>query len=98
MYTRGNVEHTYGPNQSQLQVRDGAARISRMGDIPVMWPVARPVTSWTADSAYYQGTMHRTGNLVRGGTQALIPTAPNVEMDPSNRATWQREYRFSNGR
>jgi hypothetical protein len=98
MYTRGDVQHAYGPYQARYTTSDGAIKVSRSGDVPQMWPIARPVTSWNADSAYYQGTMYTPGNLVRTGIVPFTPSQPNIEMDPSDPATWQRDYRFSNGR
>lgn len=98
MYTRQDVEHAYGPDQSFWSTRDGAVKFTRSGDVPQMWPIARPVTSWNTDSSYYRGTMFTPGNLVRSGPLVVKPSIPNVEMDPSDPSTWQRKYRFSSGR
>jgi hypothetical protein len=37
----------------------------------------------------------RQGGLVRGGVNPIRPSAPNVMMEPSDPATWQRPYQFT---
>ncbi|SRR6266478_3852453 len=96
MLTRGEVAHQYHPRPVQPYVSsNGAIRIAVIDNIVQTWAITRPVTAPTSNGApfYFQG--YPNYSLSRGGVMPLTPSRPRVEMDPSVKSTWQREYRFT---
>jgi hypothetical protein len=96
MLTRGEVAHQYHPRPVQPYVSsNGAIRVAVVDNIIQTWAVTRPVTAPPANGApfYFQG--HPDYQVQRGGVMPLTPAKPRVQMDPSDRSTWQRDYRFT---
>ena len=96
MLTRGGVTHAYRPAQIAHFVRPGFAKVEVHKGIPQVWPIVRPVSApQPAGAPYYLDFPYRPNVLTFGGTQSLRLPRPNNEMDPSNKASWQRPYLFS---
>lgn len=100
MFTRGMqgpLIHQYTPQPVTRVVIPGAIRAVTSDNIVHTWAISRPVTAYEPTNAplYYQEDQSDCGDTIaRGGTVRLIPARPRVAMDPSNRDTWQRSYRF----
>jgi hypothetical protein len=62
-------------------------------------PISRPNSSPNPGSGapFYSANTYRykANDLQRGGAMALTPSAPRVAMDPLDKNTWQRPYRFT---
>ena len=104
MLTRQMVQHDYSyvvpsyvNTPGTIQVRQ--AGLGTQGNITAAMPISRPNSSPSPHGGapfYAAGTyQYRPNQLQRGGAMTLTPSAPRVEMDPSNQATWQRPYRFT---
>lgn len=93
MLTRGGVCHTINPVAPKQLVRPGFARVEVVNGIPQTWPVMRPGSSPDGNSHLWNATPRNF--LLRGGAAQLTPSVPNLAMDPTDRSTWQRNYRFS---
>lgn len=96
MITRDAINHAYAPTGVPIVGRPGSIRVTTQNNIPQTWAVARPTGGYDPMGApfYVTGSARPNGMLLRGGSQAVQPSKPNVEMDPSDPSTWQREYRF----
>lgn len=90
MMCRPMNSHRYTPATYPQVTYDGAVRVEYVKNVPTVWAVSRPM-SYPVDPNQGMST-----GLARGGTHMfrMQLTAPNVEMDPSNPATWQRQYIF----
>lgn len=96
MLTRMSVNHAYRPAVIHRYLRPGFARMEMHNNVPTVWAIARPVNSPPPDGGpLYMDFPNRSNQLAFGGWMPLRMTQPNLEMDPSNTATWQRTYRFS---
>lgn len=96
MLTRMSVEHPYQPAPIQRYIRPGFVRVEMRDGVPNVWPIVRPVSTPQPNGApHYLDFPYKPNVLVFGGMMPLRMTPPNVEMDPSNSATWQRPYRFT---
>lgn len=103
MLTRGSVAHAYWP--------DGVGRVNTPGamadrptgafnnhkNIVARMPLARPNSSPSPDGApfYLEGYRSASLPLIHGGSIAVSPARPRLEMDPSDPSSWQRQYRFT---
>lgn len=91
MITRAMNSHQYTPAPYPQQNFHGSIRTEYINTVPNSWAVTRPTS--------YPVSPHQemNGGLARGGHGMfqLQLSAPNVEMDPSNPATWQRQYLFT---
>lgn len=104
-FTRGALTHQYFPAPVTTERTPGAVRVSLtrrnsnpwMPGIPMVWPIMRPSTAPNPNGApfYINGYPDYRELLQRGGAQAVKMLRPNLEMDPTDPATWQREYRFT---
>lgn len=108
MFTRDLPVHQYAPDQ-QAPVNTPGAMVFRPAGAPnsnknidVMMAIARPNSSPSPDGApfYVNGPMGTgsscpNGPLLRGGVASFGPAVPDLEMDPSDPKTWQRQYRFT---
>lgn len=90
MYTRGPVTHAYDALPLQRSTLPGAVRMVQIKNIPTTWAITRPVTGWI----YPLSPSMSIYNTI-GGSASLVPPRPRLEMDPTNRDTWQRPYVFS---
>lgn len=98
MITRGPVSHSYDPTPTGRENgNEGVVRMETIKGIPQTWAIARPTGGYPSGGAphYLAGQDRPNGRIIRGGVMALTPGKPNVEMDPSNPQTWQRQYLFS---
>lgn len=86
--TRMMNSHQYVPAPYGSVVRSGFVRVVNVNNIPTTWAIARPSAS--PKPAYSPPAQVQYGSGVEFG-----PARPNVEMDPSNQQTWQRQYRFT---
>lgn len=89
MITRMMNTHQYAPAPYPQVNYPGSVKTVYIKNIPTVWPVTRPMSAPITPNP-------QSGYLLRGGTGMfrMQLTAPNVEMDPSNPATWQRQYQF----
>lgn len=96
MITRPNMVHAYAPTGVPKVGNTGAIRVTVHRGIPQTWAVARPTGGYDPVGApfYITGNARPNGLLLRSGSQAVQPAKPNVEMDPSDPTTWQRDYQF----
>ena|ERR1700759_4623340 len=104
MLTRGFVNHDFNPQTPAPVNTPGAiavrpAGLGVQGNVEAAMPIVRPNSSPSPQQGapFYSAGNYRYPNntLVRGGTQALTPTAPRMAMDPLDKSTWQRPYSFS---
>lgn len=98
MITRGDIWHAYFPLPPKVDGGSvGVVRTETVNNVLQTWAIARPTGGYASDGAplYLAGHARPNGPLVRGGVMPLTPAKPNVEMDPSNPQTWQRQYYFS---
>lgn len=104
MLTRGFVRHDYNPATPAPVNTPGAisvrpAGLGTQGNVEAAMPIVRPNSSPSPlqGAPFYSAGSYnyRANTLQRGGTQALIPSAPRVAMDPTDKSTWQRPYLFS---
>jgi hypothetical protein len=97
MLTRGYVVHPYSPVPVEQVNRDGFVRVVRQNNITQTWAVSRPGSSpHPVGAPFYVNEWASPQNVFfYGGAMPLTPVRPRIEMDPSNPATWQREYKFS---
>lgn len=97
MITREGIAHAYAPTGANRVGSQGAIRVTMHKKVPQTWAVARPTGGFDPVGApfYITGSAAENGPLARGGSQAVRPSKPNVEMDPSDPTTWQRQYRFT---
>lgn len=70
----------------QHEIVKGYVRETVHNGIVQSWAISRPVNS-PVSMPY--------GDIVRGKSLTLVLPRPQIEMDPTNPATWQREYRLS---
>ena len=80
--------HQYLPAPYTPNSRSGFIRTTNVNNITTTWAVARPVSYPTTPYA-------PPAQLRRGSGVGFAPATPNVEMDPSDSQTWQRQYRFT---
>jgi hypothetical protein len=104
MLTRGPItQHAYSPylpppaRTPGAIVERPAGAFNNKNNIVAAMPIARPNSSPSPDGApfYLQESMADHAPMVRGGAMAITPSRPNLEMDPSDPTTWQRQYRFT---
>lgn len=90
MMCRPMNQHQYDAAPYPQVAYPGAVKVVYVKNVPTVWPVTRPMSAPVTPNP-------TQGTLFRGGTAMfrMQLTAPNVEMDPSNPATWQRQYRFT---
>lgn len=85
---RSMDSHQYAPAPYTPVGYDGAVRTEMVNNVPTVWAISRP-TSYPASPYPAQPAMAR-GMAVR-----FQPATPNLMMDPTDSATWQRPYRFT---
>lgn len=88
MMTRRMDDHQYTPAPYTPATAPGAIRVVPVNGVVTTWAIARPVAAPTP--AYSP-----PASVQRGSGVGFSPAKPNVEMDPSNSQTWQRQYRFT---
>lgn len=87
--TRSMNAHQYAPASYDPTSTPGFITVTNVNNIPNTWAIARPVS---APSPKYSPP----AQIARPAQEfAFSPLRPRVEMDPSDSATWQREYRFT---
>lgn len=86
MITRGSVKRNHTSPKPMMVGTHGLVRTTMHNGIVHTWAIARPVSSWEVTTV--------NPPLLRGGQLPLTLSAPHLEMDPSNIATWQRQYSF----
>jgi hypothetical protein len=97
MLTRQWVYHSYAPVQPAQVNVPGFVRVTMAKGIPQTWAVVRPGSGPAPDDCpHYLGFHSRTNEILYGGHLALTMGRPNLEMDPSDPTTWQRDYKFTN--
>lgn len=96
MFTRGEVVHPSVPARHVNRVAlPGAVRVTVVNGIAHTWAITRPSTFPDPTNApFYVDYGYSPNLLAHGGSLALTPARPRVEMDPSDPSTWQRQYRF----
>lgn len=106
MYTREMVFHDFNPGYPPPVNTKGAIAWRPIGKKPgkdtaiyAAIPVARPNSSPAVvqGAPFYSSANYDyvTGMVFRGPSAALKLPQGNVEMDPSDVTTWQRQYRFT---
>jgi hypothetical protein len=104
MLTRGMVQHTSDPEVPQPVNTPGAiverptGAFNNNTNVVAAMPIARPNSSPSPIGApFYLGSAYSNPayEMIRSGTVRLTPTAPKLEMDPTDPTTYQREYRFT---
>lgn len=85
---RGMNTHAYVPASYAPTVQQGTVKVVNIKGVPTTWAIARPVAAPTPKYS-------PPAPISRGSGVAFSPSQPNVEMDPSNQQTWQRQYRFT---
>jgi hypothetical protein len=85
---RGMDSHQYVPAPYTPDIRQGSVRVQNVNGIVTTWAVSRPV-------AFPTPKYNPPASIPRGSGVGFSPARPNVEMDPSNQQTWQRQYRFT---
>lgn len=85
---RGMNQFQYGAADYSPVVYPGAVRTVTINGLTQTWAVTRP-------SAAPAPKYSPPASISRGSGVGFSPATPNVEMDPSNPATWQRQYRFT---
>lgn len=104
MFTRQSIVRDTDPimpapvNTPGAVVERPTGAMNSNKNVVAAMPIARPNSSPSPDGApFYIGAAYRNPQytMVRGGALRLIPSAPKVEMDPSDASTYQREYRFT---
>lgn len=105
MLTRGETHRTYQNRVPQRVMNPGFVKITKPGgtntnsNVVQTWAIARPGSSPGVEGAPFYLTTYRypPNSLIRSGaSEPLNLTQPNLEMDPTNPNTWQRQYRFTN--
>lgn len=104
MYTRGMVARNYDVRNPERVVTPGYIRQTttvpdlkggRNNNVVQTWAITRPGAQWEANGSPTYHADYLRGELIRGGVPALTPSRPNLEMDPRDPNTWQRQYRFT---
>jgi hypothetical protein len=96
MFTRGYSSHPYTVTSQGRINRTGTVRVVMANNIPQTWAISRPGSSPEPGPMFcINENAQPTGQLLRGGIMPLSPARPHVEMDPSDKSTWQRQYEFS---
>lgn len=96
MLTRGGVIHAYTPTELRMIDYPGAIRVTMSKGIPQTWAIARPNSGLHPDgSPFYVGGFDGHKGLCHGGSLSLRPKQPRLEMDPSDKSTWRRQYVFT---
>lgn len=86
---RSMPNHQYVPATYAPQVQQGTIKVVSVNGVENTWAIARPVSAPTPK-------YNPPASISRGSGVGFSPGKPNVEMDPSNQQTWQRQYRFTN--
>lgn len=86
---RAIPNHQYVPAPYTPTVRQGVIKVVNVNNVETTWAIARPVA---APLPAYSPP----ASISRGSGVGFSPAQPNVEMDPSDQQTWQRQYRFTN--
>lgn len=86
--TRAMDSHQYVAADYTPRVFPGAMRSNTINGIVQTWAVSRPSAAPTPKYS-------PPPPVSRGSGVGFSPAQPNVEMDPSNPQTWQRQYRFT---
>jgi len=86
---RSMDSHQYTPAPYQQVGYPGSVKGEYVNNVLTTWAVSRPTSSPVSP---YPAQIP----MARGNTFAFNPRAQRVEMDPSNPATWQRPYQFTN--
>jgi hypothetical protein len=97
MLTRGYVAHPYTVASPGRINNTGTIRVVVANSIPQTWAISRP-GSWpdpVGAPFYINENAQPANRMMRGGVMPLMSARPHVEMDPSDRSTWQRDYVFS---
>lgn len=81
--------HQYTPAPYNQIGYDGSIKVVYVNNIATTWAISRP-------TSYPVSPYPTSSSLVRGKGFTLSPAQPNLQMDPSDSATWQRPYRFTN--
>lgn len=103
MLTRTSVAHAYTPsgvprtNTAGAMVDRPTGAFNNKNNIVARMPIARPNSSPAPEGApfYIEGYRAGNGPLMHGGAMTMTPVRPRLEMDPSDPASWQRQYRFT---
>jgi len=85
---RSMDSHQYQPAPYNQVGYQGSVKSEYVNNVLTTWAVSRP-TSFPASP--YPAQIP----VARGNSFNFAPTQPRTEMDPSNPATWQRQYRFT---
>lgn len=80
--------HQFYPSVYGTTASQGTIRVTQVNGIDNTWAIARPVSAPTPQYS-------PPASISRGSGVAFSPATPNVEMDPTNQQTWQRQYRFT---
>lgn len=86
---RSMPTHQYVPARYAPQVHQGTIKVVSVKGVQNTWAISRPVSAPTP-------SYNPPASILHGSGVGFSPSKPNVEMDPSNQQTWQRQYRFSN--
>lgn len=95
MYTRDSLDRNFTVYAPPPVTTPGYARSSTRNGIVQTWAIVRPGSGPQPDGAPFYISGYRPNALIRGGTFAVTPARPNVEMDPTDSSTWQRQYYFN---
>lgn len=95
MYTRDSLNRNYTVYAPPSVVAPGFVRMTVHKGIPQTWAVVRPGSSPDPNGAPFYTSGYRPNIFQYGGVFQVKPARPNVEMDPSDKSTWQRQYYFS---
>jgi len=89
MMTRAMDQHQYTPAPYTPERMQGTIKVVRLKGVDTTWAISRPVSAPTPK-------YNPPASISRGSGVGFSPSKPNVEMDPTNQQTWQRQYRFTN--
>lgn len=95
MYTRDILRRNYSCLSPTLVITPGIVRVTTRSGIQQTWPITRPGSAPSPNGAPFYVGADRLNHIIRCPTPTLQCGQPRVEADLSNRATWQRSYRFT---
>jgi len=88
MITRAGFMPAYGAEKPERENAVGYTREYERSGVNYVVAISRPVHAWLSKLA--------PGDLIRTGINPrLLMSKANIEMDPSDPTTWQREYLFT---
>ena len=94
MYTRETVSRNFQVARPERVSLPGFVKAQIKDNIVQTWAICRPVAGWAANAACLVSGGYQPNQLIQRGSPTLMSTRPLVEMDPSDRRTWQRDYVF----